>query len=59
MLHDQIVNFLETAVIFLLLTNAISIVAAAYAISLVQKGRPAAVAVVHRPKGMPGFGRWR
>jgi len=57
MLHDQIINFLETAVIFLLLTNAVSIIAAAYAISLVQKGRPAAIAVAHRPKGT--LGRWR
>jgi len=57
MLHDQIINFLETAVIFLLLTNVISVVAAAYAISLVQKGRVPAVVVAHRPKGMMGFRR--
>lgn len=56
MLHDQVINFLETAVIFLLLTNAVSIVAAAYAISLVQKGRVPAVAVARRPNGMMGWG---
>jgi hypothetical protein len=56
MLHDQIINFLETAVIFLLLTNAVSIVAAAYAISLVQKARAPAVAVARRPNGIMGLG---
>lgn len=55
MLHDQVINFLETAVIFLLLTNAVSIVVAAYAISLVQKGRVATVAVARRPNAMPGW----
>ncbi len=57
MLHDQMINFLETTVIFLLLTNAVSILAAAYAISLVQKGRTATVAVARRPNGVLGFGR--
>jgi hypothetical protein len=59
MMHDQMINFLETTVIFLLLTNAVSILAAAYAISLVQKGRPATVAVTRRPNGMMGVGRER
>jgi hypothetical protein len=59
MLHDQMINFLETTVIFLLLTNAVSILAAAYAISLAQKGRPATVAVARRPNGVLGFGRER
>lgn len=59
MLHDQVINFLETAVIFLLLTNAVSMVAAAYAISLAQKGRVPAVAVVRRPNAMPGWGSKR
>ncbi len=57
MLHDQVINFLETTVIFLLLTNAVSAVAAAYAISLAHKGRPAAAAVTRRV-GL-GFGRGR
>jgi len=34
MLRDQMITFLETTVIFLLLTNAISIFAAAYAIAV-------------------------
>ena len=36
MLQEQIINVLETAVVVLTLTNAISIAAAAYAISLAQ-----------------------
>jgi hypothetical protein len=48
MLHDQMINFLETAVVFLLLINAASAIAAAYAISFAQKARPA-MAVVRRP----------
>ena len=39
MLHDQIISFLETTIIFLLLTNVVSGLAAAYAISLAHKGR--------------------
>jgi len=34
MIREQFINFLETAVVFLLLTNAFSVLAAAYAISL-------------------------
>jgi hypothetical protein len=37
MLRDQIINFLEAAVVFLMLTNALSIAAAAYALALVQR----------------------
>jgi len=37
MLRDQIVNFLEAAVVFLMLTNALSIAAAAYALALAQR----------------------
>jgi hypothetical protein len=33
-MRDQLVTFLETAVVFLLLTNALSIATAAYAISV-------------------------
>lgn len=58
-MHDQMINFLETTVIFLLLSNAVSIIAAAYAISLVQKGRPAMVPVARRPGGVIGMGRER
>jgi hypothetical protein len=58
-MHDQMINFLETTVIFLLLTNAVSILAAAYAISLVQKGRPVTIPVARRAAGMLGLGRER
>jgi hypothetical protein len=34
MLRDQVITFLEATIIFLLLTNAVSVVAAAYAISV-------------------------
>ena len=36
MFHDQIVNFLEAAVVFLLVTNAISVAATTYAIQLLN-----------------------
>lgn len=36
MLREQLINFLETAVVLLTLTNAFSIAAAAFAISLAQ-----------------------
>jgi hypothetical protein len=36
MFHDQMINFLEAAVVFLLLTNAISVAAAAYAMRLLH-----------------------
>ena len=37
MLREQTINFLEAAVVFLMLTNAFSIAAAAYALALVQR----------------------
>ena len=37
MFHDQMINFLEAAVVFLLLTNAASAVAAANAIRLLNQ----------------------
>jgi hypothetical protein len=37
MLRDQMIGFLQTAVIFLLLTNTVSIVAAIYALRLNAK----------------------
>lgn len=36
MLRDQIVNFLEAAVVFLLITNALSVAATTYAIQLLN-----------------------
>ena len=36
MFHDQMINFLEAAVVFLLLTNAVSAVAATFAMRLVN-----------------------
>jgi hypothetical protein len=40
MLHEHVINFLEAAVVFLMLTNAVSISAAAYAMALlVAHGR--------------------
>jgi hypothetical protein len=36
MFRDQIINFLEAAVVFLLITNALSIAATTYAIQLLN-----------------------
>jgi hypothetical protein len=36
MLREQIINFLEAAVIFLLITNALSVAATTYAIQLLN-----------------------
>ena len=36
MLREQVINFLEAALVLLMLTNAFSIAAAAYAISLAR-----------------------
>ena len=59
MLHEQIINVLETVVVVLTLTNAISIAAAAYAISLAQSAgseasplvQPALLGVLTRRRG--------
>jgi hypothetical protein len=59
MLHDQMINFLETTIIFLLLTNAVSGLAAAYAISLAHKGRPALAAATRRPNSLLSAGSSR
>ncbi len=51
MLRDQMITFLETTVIFLLLTNAVSAFAAAYAIAVAngaERKRHAATAAVAR-----------
>ncbi len=37
MLHDQMINFLGAAVVFLLLTNAVSALAATYAMRLLNQ----------------------
>jgi hypothetical protein len=49
MLHDQVITYLEATIIFLLLTNAVSVAAAAYVISVASGLNPrwrAAKAVV-------------
>jgi hypothetical protein len=59
MLHEQVINVLETVVVVLTLTNAISIAAAAYAIALAQDAgdgarplvQPALLAVLTRRRG--------
>ncbi len=40
MLHEQVITFLETTVIFLLVTNALSVIVAAYAVSIAIGGNP-------------------
>ena len=56
MFRDQMINFLQAAVIFLLLTNAASAVAAAYAMrmahALSQKARTTGNAVERRLDGL-------
>ena len=47
MLRDQMISFLQTAVIFLLLTNGITALAAVYAIRMAR-----AFAPVRHPGGM-------
>jgi len=37
MLRDQVINSLESAVVFLMLTNALSIAAAAFTLALAQR----------------------
>ncbi len=41
MFREQMINFLQAAVIFLLMTNVISMLATTYAIRLVKLARPA------------------
>jgi hypothetical protein len=54
MLHEQVITFLESTVIFLLLTNALSVIVAAYAVSLALGGNPrdAKAIVVSRANAM-------
>jgi hypothetical protein len=47
MFHDQMINFLEAAVVFLLATNAASILAALYAMRLAN-----AVSLAPQSKGV-------
>jgi hypothetical protein len=41
MFRDQMINFLEASVVFLLLTNALSVAATTYAVQLVNRSRDA------------------
>ena len=43
MFREQMINFLQTAVVFLLLTNAASVIAAVYAIRIAKAFAPAQV----------------
>lgn len=56
MFRDQMVNFLEAAVLFLLMTNALSVAAATYAIrmmkALVPAGREVSTAVERKIDAM-------
>jgi hypothetical protein len=54
MLRDHMINFLTTAVVFLLLTNKFSVLAATCALRLLQRfHRHATGAHAHRTKGWP------
>jgi hypothetical protein len=52
MLREQMINFLEATVVFLLLTNAMSICAATWAIYLAGRANAAPSAI------FPGLGRF-
>jgi hypothetical protein len=56
MIRDQMVNFLEAVVLFLLMTNALSVAAATYAIrtmkALVPAGREASTAAERKIDAM-------
>ncbi len=55
MLREQMITFLETTVIFLLLTNAISVFAATYAITVAtgasRRSREAGAVVARKANG--------
>jgi hypothetical protein len=57
MLREQMINFLETTVVFLLLTNALSICAATWAIYLASRADAAPTASYPRLKQF--FAAWR
>jgi hypothetical protein len=50
MLRDQAINFLEALVVFLLLTNAVSVMVAAYAMRLINGSsvKPVAMSAIER-----------
>ena len=58
MFHDQVVNFLQAAVVFLLATNAASILVALYAMRLAnqERGRQVIPAVGRRIETLMGRG---
>ena len=50
MLRDQAINFLEALVVFLLLTNAVSVMVTAYAMRLINGpgSKPVAMSAIER-----------
>jgi hypothetical protein len=58
MLREQVINFLETAVVLLTLTNAFSIAAAAYAISLAHGVIRTDSRPVTQPRLLTLLARW-
>ena len=56
MLREQMINFLEATVVFLLLTNALSIFAATWALYLASRVDAAPTAIFPRLKGF--FAAW-
>lgn len=63
MLRDQIINFLQAVVVFLLLTNALSVLLAAWAIRIASGARhntPALMQAAQRKLGAMLYGAsWR
>ena len=55
MLREHVINFLEAAVVLLMLTNAFSIGLAAYALALMQPRTDSRAAAVALPASL---GRW-
>ena len=55
MFREQVINFLETALVLLTLTNALSIAAAAYAISLARGGIPPKSSTAQSSSGCSSF----
>ena len=50
MLREQVINFLEAMVVLLMLTNAFSVAAAAYAIALAKRAIPAGSGPATQPR---------
>ena len=57
MLRDHVINFLESAVVLLMLTNAFSVGLAAYALALVPKRGDARAATVPLTALLPPWRR--